>query len=99
MNEKENKMDELLTAAQRQLALRDELLQRQRLLACEVSCADVGAPRRYSAVLKVAATLLLLVVPSALVAACAKVPDECSMRTGCERATVLTDVNQILETL
>lgn len=96
MNDKGNKMDELLTAAQRQLALRDELLRRQGALVHEVSVADVGAPRRADAVLRAVLTLLLLVIPSALVAACTQAPDGRDMRTEGRPADILADANQVI---
>lgn len=99
MKDKENLMDELLTKAQRQSALRGELLQRHDALVREVAGADICAPRRHAAALRAVATLILFIVPSALVAACAQPSDECSVRTDRERAAVLTDVNQILEKL
>ena len=90
------KLSELITLAQRQRGLRDELLERQQSLAREVTAADLRGYNRSTGLARMVVTLLLLVAPSTLVVACVNPPDGRDMRTEVDRTHLLEDTNDII---
>ena len=96
MKQEEMTLNEMIALAQHQCSLRDEFASRQEALAHEVAAADVHGMVRASRLLRVIATVVLLVAPSTLVTACTHVPDGRDMCSEVSRPQLIDEINQII---
>lgn len=99
MRESRPTLNELAALAQRQSALRGDLLARQAALAHEVSTAGMRPFVRLGRLARVAASVAILVAPATLVSACTPVPDGRDMHTECERTQIISNARQIIHAL